>query len=137
MGIGGGVALLSLLRALMDGHMWGPLLGLGGAGVAAHGAWPALQPLVQQFLKSRAGPTPPAMPRVPQAIAKAQLGQHLQAFTPNVAQSLGARAMGIDVAGQRRRMIGPLNPCGATPGRSRPAPRATARRRCCPPSWAS
>jgi hypothetical protein len=115
-GTGGGMALLSLLHALTRGGMWGPLLGLGGAGVAAHGAWPALQPMVQQFLKSRAGPTPPAMPRVPQAIAKAQLGQHLQALKPNLAQSFGARALGIDIEGQRKRMIGLLSPGGAAPG---------------------
>jgi hypothetical protein len=181
-GVGGGVALLSLLRALMGGHMWGPLLGLGGLGVAAHGAWPAIGPHLPQLLQTRAGPTPPATPKAPMAIttapaggpsampaggpahsgglspqeaarhpslsrfffpdgtprfhdvvgapdaepsqaatllspeAKGQLQQRLHAFTPNLAQSFGARALGIDSAGQRKRMIVPLNPGGATPG---------------------
>ena len=48
--------------------------------------------------------------------AKRQLLQHLQAFTPNLAQSLGARAVGIDIEGQRKRMMGLLNPGGAAPG---------------------
>jgi hypothetical protein len=174
-GISGGMALLSLLHTLLrGGHMWGPLLGLGGAGLAAHGAWPAIQPHLQQLLQTRTGPTPPTMPQAPMAIttapagglpaqaggpahsgglspqgaarhpsvssffspdgtpryqdvvnapdaepsqaatllspeARGQLQQHLQGFMPNLAQSLGAKALGIDIEGQRKRMIGPFD----------------------------
>ena len=74
MGIGG-IALLSLLHALTrGGGMWGPLLGLGGAGGAAHGAWPALQPVVQQFSKSRAPKAPMAITTAPAGGLPAQAG---------------------------------------------------------------
>jgi hypothetical protein len=159
-GIGGGMALLALIHRLSKGGMWGPLLGLGGLGLAGYGLSGGLHNLLKHFRKEPAAApavpaaaiaAPAATPNTPQvgltlaeaakhpmvqkyvnpdgtiryadAIkapdeeirqglgllnpeAQGQLRDKLTSFKPSWAQSLGARAMGIDIEGQRNRVLG-------------------------------